>query len=121
MINFKMADKNNISKRPIPYDHLFDNYMSFRAKGILSILYMLNNESEISPKDLATITSDSSGMIYSALKELQHLGYIKRKMTRDECGRFTGAEYFVLPHPAPRTVECGGPAKRKEKHGSIQG
>lgn len=48
---------------------LFDNYLSFRAKGIMAMLYDECHDFVFSYEEMAAYSSDPTGAIRSAFKE----------------------------------------------------
>lgn len=86
---------------------LYDNYLSFRAKGIMSMLYDDCHDFVFSYEEMAAYSSDPVGAIRSALKELVTLGYLDKKMLRDKNGRFQTVEFTVRYQPRKRTVSGG--------------
>ena len=85
---------------------LMDNYLSFKAKGMMAFLYDIDGDVVIELEAIADFTSDGIGTIRSALKELEHLGYVTRKMIRDEHGKFLTVQYTV--HYSCRDRSIGG-------------
>lgn len=50
-------------------------------------------------KGLATLSRDGIDSVRSALKELEHQGYVERHRLRDENGCYTDTEYIVREVP----------------------
>ena len=100
-LHFNNTETDKITLREV---YLFDNYLSFRSKGLLSMLYMINMDCDFSNKDLANTSKDTAGSVKSSFRELETLGYVTRKMLRDENGRFTTMEYTVHDRPKQRSI-----------------
>ena len=82
--------------------HFKDKKLSFRAKGMLSMLLSLPEETwEYSVKGFAATSSDGVDSVRSMLKELEDNGYLVRTRERDEQGRLGRCIYFVYETPQP--------------------
>ncbi len=80
--------------------HLKDRRLSYKAKGLLSVILSLPDEWDYSLKGLACISNDGVDSVRSTVKELEKFGYISRgAQTRDERGRMSANEYFVYENP----------------------
>ena len=86
---------------------IYDNYLSFRAKGILSFLYDEMKDFFFSFKELAAYSSDTVGAVKATFKELVTLGYLNKEMLRDKNGRFLTVQYTVLHRPRKRIGDGG--------------
>jgi len=86
---------------------LYDNYLSFKAKGIMAMLHGETADFFFSYEDLASYSSDPAGTVRSAFKELVTLGYLEKKMLRDKYGRFQTVQFTVLYEPRMRSVFGG--------------
>lgn len=81
--------------------HLKDRRLSYKAKGLLSVILSLPDEWDYSLKGLSYISNDGIDSVRSTVNELEKLGYISRgAQTRDERGRMSAGEYFVYENPA---------------------
>ena len=86
--------------------HLRDKNLSLKAKGLLSQMLSLPEEWDYTLAGLACINKESKDAIRSAVNELEQAGYITRRQTTTEGGRFGCNEYLirerpVLPSPLP--------------------
>ena len=86
--------------------HLRDKSLSLKAKGLLSQMLSLPEEWDYTLAGLACINKESKDAIRSAVNELEQAGYITRRQTTTEGGRFGCNEYLirerpVLPPPLP--------------------
>ena len=84
--------------------YLFDNYLSFRSKGLLGMLYMFDQDLDFTIGSIADISTDTCGSVKTSFKELETLGYISRKMLRDKNGRFVTMEYTIHDRPKKRSI-----------------
>lgn len=103
-LNFQKKETN---KLPLQEVYLLDNYLSYRSKGLLGILYMLNRNLDFNIRDFADMSTDSYGGVKASFKELETLGYISKKMLRDKHGRFITMEYTIHSHPRKRSIGGG--------------
>ena len=86
--------------------HLRNTDLSLKAKGLLSLMLSLPEEWDYTLAGLAHINKESKDAIRSAVNELEQAGYITRRQTTTEGGRFGCNEYLirerpVLPSPLP--------------------
>lgn len=80
--------------------HLKDKRLSYKAKGLLSVILSLPDEWDYSLKGLAYISGDGVDSVRGGIRELEKYGYISRgDQTRDERGRMSANEYFVYENP----------------------
>ena len=80
--------------------HLKDRRLSFKAKGLLSVILSLPPNWDYTVTGLAVIAADGVDSVKTAVKELEKYGYIVRKQLRDELGRMARNEYRVYESPA---------------------
>ena len=86
--------------------HLRDKSLSLKAKGLLSQMLSLPEEWDYTLAGLAHINKESKDAIRTTILELEKAGYITRRQTTTEGGRFGCNEYLirerpVLPSPLP--------------------
>jgi len=80
--------------------HLKDRRLSYKAKGLLSVILSLPDEWDYSLKGLAYISDDGVDGVRGGIRELEKYGYISRgAQTRDKRGRMSANEYFVFENP----------------------
>lgn len=80
--------------------HLKDKRLSYKAKGLLSVILSLPDEWDYSLKGLAYISGDGVDSVRGGIRELEKYGYISRgDQTRDERGRMSANEYYVYENP----------------------
>ena len=94
--------------------HLRDKNLSLKAKGLLSQMLPLPEEWDYTLAGLAYINKESKDAIRSAVNELEQAGYITRRQTTTEGGRFGCNEYLirerpVLPSPLPENPTTVNP------------
>ena len=81
--------------------HLRDKSLSLKAKGLLSQMLSLPEEWDYTLAGLACINKESKDAIRSAVNELEQAGYITRRQTTTEGGRFGSNEYVIRERPLP--------------------
>lgn len=64
---------------------LNDKYLSFKAKGVYAYLYSKPDGWDFSGERICKDSKDGRKAVYSALKELEHAGYLQRK--KDSSGK----------------------------------
>ena len=101
MARLKIQKKKN-NGMDLRDTYYFDNYLSLKSKGLLSLFYTFDTNVSFTMNDLAALCTDPIGAIRSSLRELQTLGYIQRRMARDERGRFLTVEYILCSMPQKR-------------------
>lgn len=79
-------------------DFIHDNNISWKAKGILLYLLSRPDDWQIYETELTKHTSDGRDSLRTGIKELEEVGYIKRKRKRDNKGQFKEYEYMVFEH-----------------------
>lgn len=96
--------------------HLKDRRLSYKAKGLLSVILSLPDEWDYSLKGLSYISNDGIDSVRSTVNELEKFGYISRgAQTRDERGRMSAGEYFVYENP-----EQNPHFKSEKENGSVE-
>lgn len=80
--------------------HLRDKNMSFKAKGLLSMMLSLPDDWDYSIKGIVSISKENKTSIQSALKELEENKYLKRTKKQNEKGQF---EYIYDIYEKPWT------------------
>ena len=82
--------------------HLKDKGLTFKSKGLLSMILSLPEEWNYTTRGLASICKEGVDAIGSALKELETAGYIVRRQLRGTNGRITDIEYIIYEQPQPK-------------------
>jgi hypothetical protein len=92
--------------------HFRDKRLSFRAKGLLSTMLSLPEDWDYTLLGLTKLSTDGKDAIRSALKELENCGYLIRRRTTDEKGRYSSNEYLIYEAPQKKN---GAPEPPKPK------
>lgn len=79
--------------------HLKDKRLSFKSKGLLSVIFSLPPDWKYTLTGFAKIAADGVESVKSTIKELERYGYVSRHQTRDERGRMSVNEYLVYENP----------------------
>ncbi len=79
--------------------HLRDKGLSLKAKGLLSQMLSLPEDWDYTLAGLSYINKESKDAIRSAVKELETAGYVVRRQTTDETGKFSTNEYIIYERP----------------------
>lgn len=87
-------------------NHLKDRRLSYKAKGLLSVILSLPPEWDYTVKGLSMLSSDGTSSVDTALKELEKYGYLSRRRLRDELGRMSRSEYLVYENPSENPLYC---------------
>ena len=74
------------------------NDMSARAKGIYCYLCSLPVDWKLSKTELFTHFTEGRTALETAFKELETLGYISKKRSKNNTNQFNGWTYTVHPH-----------------------
>ncbi|MEK5420180.1 helix-turn-helix domain-containing protein [Paenibacillus sp. FSL L8-0708] len=93
-----------VSKRDSSYTildpyFLSDDRLSWKAKGLLGYLLSKPSNWQVYIGDLVKRSTDGRDAVYSAIKELEAVGYVERKQTRDASNRITGMETIIYERP----------------------
>lgn len=79
--------------------HLKDRRLSYKAKGLLSVILSLPPDWDYTITGLAVIAADGVDSVKTAIRELEQYGYVTRTQLRDERGRMAQNEYRVYEDP----------------------
>lgn len=79
--------------------HFRNRDLSLKAKGLLSIMFSLNDDWDYSILGLATLSRDGVDSVRSAIKELEAQRYIKRIRRRNSKGVFVVTQYLIREFP----------------------
>jgi len=94
----KITVKKNENYTVISNVFLRDKSLSLKGKGLLAYLLSLPNDWSVYATELATRHKDGITAIYSAIKELEDNGYVKRERQRIK-GKLQGVHYIVSETP----------------------
>ena len=79
--------------------HLKDRRLSYKSKGLLSVILSLPPEWAYTITGLSIIAADGVDSVKTAIRELEKYGYVTRRQLRDERGRMAQNEYLVYENP----------------------
>ena len=82
--------------------HLRDKSLSLKAKGLLSLMLSLPEDWDYTLSGLARICQEGKDAIRGAIRELERAGYVQRRQTTDEAGKFSVNEYIIREQPTDR-------------------
>lgn len=91
VLNFRHGDK----EKQMPNNYLFDNHLTLKAKGLLSVL--LENTNIDSKQKIINYTCDGRDSINSTIKELETKGYLQIKRKTEK-----GQIYIFEAYPCPK-------------------
>ena len=90
--------------------HLRDKTISFKAKGLLSLMLSLPEDWDYTLAGLARISLEGKDAIRAAVVELEKAGYVQRHQTTDKAGKFGSNEYIIREYPASHEPPLEGPS-----------
>ena len=79
--------------------HFKNKNLTLKAKGLLSLMLSLPEEWNYNMQGLATLSRDGIDSVRSAIKELEHHGYVERHRLRNEYGFYGDTEYIIREVP----------------------
>lgn len=82
--------------------HLRDKRLTLKAKGLLSLIFSLPPDWDMTIEGLAAISIECSDTISGIIKELESAGYISRYRERREDGRYGQTIYSFFQKPLNR-------------------
>lgn len=85
--------------------HLRDRALSLKAKGLLSLMLSLPEDWDYTLAGLARICQEGRDAIRGAISELERAGYVQRRQTTDEAGKFSVNEYLIRERPSSQPAE----------------
>ena len=85
--------------------HLRDRALSLKAKGLLSLMLSLPEDWDYTLSGLARICQEGRDAIRGAISELERAGYVQRRQTTDEAGKFSVNEYLIRERPSSQPAE----------------
>jgi len=77
-------------------DFLDNEFLSFKAKGILTYLLSKPNNWKVYQSQIEKVGIDGRSSIYSGIEELINGGYVKKSTERADNGKFVGVNYDVF-------------------------
>ena len=79
--------------------HLRDKRLTLKAKGLLSQMLSLPEDWDYTLTGLSQINRESKDAIRTAVNELERAGYVERRQTTDDRGKFSVNEYIIHESP----------------------
>ena len=79
--------------------HFKNKNLTLKAKGLLSLMLSLPDDWNYNMQGLATLSRDGIDSVRSAIKELEHHGYVERHRLRNEYGFYGDTEYIIREVP----------------------
>ena len=98
--------------------HLRDKRLSLKAKGLLSQMLSLPEDWDYTLSGLSIINRESKDAIRSAVNELEKSGYIERRQTTDERGKFSVNEYVIHERPVEAAPSLDNPSSENPTTGN---
>ena len=100
----RIMKENNYTR--VSNHYLRDNSLSFKAKGLLTLMLSLPEDWDYTIAGLAQFTADGRVSIANTIRELEECGYICRTQTRDENGAFAQNVYWIYEVPQIDEPPC---------------
>jgi len=100
----RIMKENNYTR--VSNHYLRDNSLSFKAKGLLTLMLSLPEDWDYTIAGLAQFTADGRVCIANTIRELEECGYIRRSQTRGENGAFAQNEYWIYEVPQTENTPC---------------
>ena len=79
--------------------HFKNKNLTLKAKGLLSLMLSFPDDWNYNMQGLATLSRDGIDSVRSAIKELEHHGYVERHRLRNEYGFYGDTEYIIWEVP----------------------
>ena len=92
---------------------LNDTSLSWKAKGLFVYLWSQADEWDFYESEVVKHSTDKLGSLKSGLKELEHQGYLKRQILRDDKGKFKGNEWVLSDNPMFKNPISDNPMSEK--------
>ena len=113
----RIMKENNYTR--VSNHYLRDNSLSFKAKGLLTLMLSLPEDWDYTIAGLAQFTADGRVSIASTIRELEECGYIRRSQTRGENGAFAQNEYWNYEVPQTDKAPCAENVETADLDGEI--
>ena len=97
---------------------LNDTKLSWKAKGLFVYLWSQSDEWDFYETEVVKHSTDKLGSLKSGLKELEHQGYLKRQILRDDKGKFKGNEWVLSDNPMFKNPISDNPMSEKPMSGN---
>ncbi len=82
-----------------------DSAISWKAKGVHTYLMSLPSDWKIFIREIVKHAADGKAALYSAIKELERYGYIRKLQSRNEKGYYSSTVYYVFEEPNSDKLE----------------
>jgi len=92
--------------------HLKNKALSYKAKGLLTLMLSVPPEWDFSMAGLSTLASDGIDGVRSGIRELEKHGYLSRRRIRDVSGKLGDIEYTI--HEIPQNLQGRDPNQSRE-------
>ena len=79
--------------------HFKNKNLTLKAKGLLSLMLSLPDNWNYNMQGLATLSRDGIDSVRSAIRELEHHGYVERHRLRNEYSFYGDTEYIIREVP----------------------
>ena len=76
-----------------------DERLTWKARGIFSYLWSQSDDWNFYETEIANHSVDGRNALRSGLKELENIGYLKRKRVRNDKGQVTESKWVLAEHP----------------------
>ena len=108
-----MSEKFRIEKKSnftiVSNAILMNNFMSMKATCLLLKMLGKPDDWDYTINGMRTFCAEGRDAIRSALRELEHYGYLERRKVRDSRGRYTDTEYIIYEEPVSRPPQSAYP------------
>jgi len=90
-------------------NHFHDRRLTYKAKGLLSLMLSLREDWNYSLNGLASLSADGITSLRTAFRELEECGYVTRERKRDAHGKVADWVYTIYekPQSEPNQGACG--------------
>lgn len=113
-VTFKTPPADNFTQ--VPNAWLRDPNLTMKAKAILAYLISHEPGYDLTMRQMVAQMNDGEDAIYSALKELEDVGYLKRSRRREK-GRIVGVDWEILAVPDQQATTPGFSRRGKASSG----
>ena len=110
----RIMKENNYTR--VSNHYLRDNSLSFKAKGLLTLMLSLPEDWDYTIAGFAQFTADCRVSIANTIRELEECGYIRRNQTRGENGAFAQNEYWIYEVPQTGEPPCAENVETADDH-----
>ncbi|MEU0078458.1 hypothetical protein ABZY58_11230 [Micromonospora tulbaghiae] len=83
----------------VPNHWLRDPRLTAKAKGILAYIASHAAGYELTVAQIIAEMKDGESAVKAAMRELEAAGYLRRRQRRDDSGRLSGTDYWIVEDP----------------------